>query len=148
MFVDLQAAQALRAAGFDARDIHVLQSRDFVEAVAQSQSPLGFLTSMDYDVYLHEASRGRSFVAVRPAGYAQLKQSRDLLAPHHARLANSIDTWMVAELLPQRCCRQMEWFPTSFKKDVPSSQHNELNAHSSCVRRQRRNYHCITEERG
>jgi hypothetical protein len=43
VFVDLQdarqAALALSAAGFDERGIHVLQSRDFVEAVAQDQSP-------------------------------------------------------------------------------------------------------------
>jgi hypothetical protein len=98
--LSIQTAQALPATGFDEWDIHVLESRDFVEAVAQGQSPLAFLTSMDYDVYLREASRGRSFLVVRPAGYAQLRQIRDLLAPHPARLANSIDTWMVAELLP------------------------------------------------
>ena len=104
VFVDLQdarqAAQALRAAGIDERDIHVLQSRDFVEAVSRGQSPLGFLTTMDYDVYLREARAGRSFLAVRPTSHAQLKQIRDLLAPHHARLAKYIDTWTVAELLP------------------------------------------------
>jgi len=104
VFVDLQdarrAALVLRAAGFDERDIHVLQSHDFVEALAQGQSALGFLTSMDYDVYLREASRGSSFLVVRPTRYAQLKQIRDLLAPHHARLAKYIDTWTVTDLLP------------------------------------------------
>ena len=104
VFVDLQdarqAAQALRAAGFDERDIHVLESRNFVEAVSQDQSPFNIVTSMDYDVYLREANRGRSFLAVRPASYAQLKQVRDLLAPHHAYLAKYIDTWTVTELLP------------------------------------------------
>ncbi len=95
-----QAAQALRAAGFDERDIHVFQSRDFVEAVSREQSPLNIVTSMDYDVYLREASRGRSFLAVRPASYAHLKQIRDLLAPRHAFLAKYIDTWTVTELLP------------------------------------------------
>ncbi len=77
VFVDLQdarqAALALRAAGFDERGIHVLQSREFVEAVAQDQSPFNIVTSIDYDRYLREASRGRSFLAVRPAGYAQTK---------------------------------------------------------------------------
>lgn len=104
VFVDLQdarqAAQALRAAGFDERDIHVLESRDFVEAVSQDQSPFNIVTSMDYDVYLPEVNRGRSFLAVRPASYAQLKQIRDLLAPHHAYLTKYIDTWTVTELLP------------------------------------------------
>src|SRR5947209_9676821 len=66
VFVNLQdarrAALALRAAGFDERDIYILPSRDFVEAVSQGHSPFGFLTSMDHDVYLREASRGRTFV--------------------------------------------------------------------------------------
>jgi hypothetical protein len=104
VFVDLQAARqaalALCAAGFDEQNIHILQSHDFVEALAQGQSVLGFLTSMDYDIYLCEASRGNSFLVVRPTSYAQLKQIRDLLAPHHARLAKYIDTWTVTDLLP------------------------------------------------
>ena len=104
VFVDLQdarqAAGALHAAGFDERGIHVLQSRDFAEAVAQDQSPFNIFTSIDYDVYLREASRGRFFLALHPATYAQLKQIRDLLAPHHAYLAKYIDTWTLTELLP------------------------------------------------
>ena len=104
VFVDLQdarqAALALRAAGFDERGIHVLQRRDFVEAVAQDQSPFNLVTSIDYDIYLREASRGRSFLAVHPASYAQLQQIRDLLAPHHAYLAKYINTWTLTELLP------------------------------------------------
>jgi hypothetical protein len=104
MFVDLQvarqAALSLRAAGFDERNIYILESRDFVEAVAQGQSLMDFLTSIDYDVYLDEASRGHSFVAVRPANSSQLKQIRDLLTPHRARLTKYIETWTVTELLP------------------------------------------------
>ncbi len=71
VFVDLQdarqAAYALRAAGFDEQGIHVLQSREFVEAVAQDQSPFNIVTSIDYDVYLREASRGRFFRAHQSA---------------------------------------------------------------------------------
>jgi hypothetical protein len=104
VFVDLQdarqAALALSAAGFDERGIHVLQSRDFVEAVAQDQSPFNIVTSIDYDRYLLEASRWRFFLAVRPSGYAQLKQICDLIAPNHAYLANYIDTWTLTQLLP------------------------------------------------
>jgi hypothetical protein len=104
VFVNLQdarqAAQALRAAGFEERGIYVLESRDFVEAVAQEQSPFNLVTSIDYDIYLREASRGRFFLSVRPVSYAQLKQIRNLLAPHHAYLAKYIDTWTVTELLP------------------------------------------------
>ena len=94
-----QAALALLAAGFAAREIHLLESREYVEAVSQGQSFLGFLTSTDYDVYLSEARRGRFFLAVRPASFTQLKQIRDLLAPHRARLARYIDTWTMSELL-------------------------------------------------
>ena len=104
VFVDLQdarqAALALRAAGFDEQGINVLQSSDLVEAVAQDQSPFDIITSIDYDIYLREASRGRFFLAIHPKGYAQLKQIRDLLAPHHAYLANYIDTWTLTQLLP------------------------------------------------
>src|SRR5438874_4313623 len=68
VFVDLQdvrqAALALLAAGFEEWAIHVLDSRDFVEAVAQEQSPFNLITSIDYDIYLREASRGRFFLTV------------------------------------------------------------------------------------
>ena len=95
-----RAALALRAAGFDEQSIYMLSGRDFGEAVSQGQSPFDFLTSMDYDVYLREASRGRTFVSVRPTSYDQLKQIRDLLAPHNARRVNYIDTWTMSPLLP------------------------------------------------
>jgi len=72
------------------------------------REPVGYLilnigtlqSSMDYDVYLREARRGSSILAVRPASFAQLKQIRDLLVPHHAILAKYIDTWTAIELLP------------------------------------------------
>ena len=104
VFIDLQdvmkAAYALRMAGFHEREMYILQSHEFVKSVTQDQSPFEIITSMDYDIYLREAHRGRFFLAVRPAVYAQLNQIRDLLAPHHAYLANYIDTWTVTELLP------------------------------------------------
>jgi hypothetical protein len=103
VFVDLQdarqAAYALHTAGFNERDIHILQGHDFVKSVTQDQSPFEIITSIDYDMYLREAHRERFFLGVRPTSYGQLKQIRDLLAPHHAYLANYIDTWTVTELL-------------------------------------------------
>ncbi|MGZ3609560.1 MAG: hypothetical protein ACXWOL_08330 [Ktedonobacteraceae bacterium] len=103
-FIDLQdarqAAAALSMAGFDEREMYILQSQEFVKSVTQDQSPIEIITSIDYDIYLREAHRGRLFLAVRPAVYAQLNQIRDLLAHHHAYLANYIDTWTVTELLP------------------------------------------------
>ena len=103
VFVDLasalQAAYALSDAGFDKREIHILLSHEFVKSVTQDQSPFQIITSMDHEIYVREAHRGRFFLAVRPAGYAQLNQIRDLLAQHRAYLANYIDTWTVTELI-------------------------------------------------
>lgn len=95
-----QAAQALRASHIAESDMYLLDGRDFIEAVSRGQSPFGFLTSTVSDVYLNEAEQGRSFLAIRPASYGQLKQIRDLLAPHHAYLVRYIDTWAITELLP------------------------------------------------
>src|SRR5579863_3119270 len=83
-----QAAQALLDVGFAEQRMYILNGRDFAEAVAQNQTPFDFLTSMNYDIYLREAGLARSFLAVRPADYAQLRQIRDLLASHHAYLAS------------------------------------------------------------
>lgn len=95
-----RAAQALRAAGFDARNIHIMTGWDYMEAVEQRQTFLGFLSSVDTDGYLLEARRGHYILAVRLSNHEQMKQVRDLLAPHHARFMKYIDTWTVAELIP------------------------------------------------
>ena len=95
----LQAAYALSDAGFHKQEIHILQSHELVKAVAQDQSPFQIITSIDYDIYVREAHRGRFYLAVRPESYGQLNKIRDLLAPHGAYLANYIDTWTVTELL-------------------------------------------------
>lgn len=95
-----QAALSLHEAGLDEKDICVMDGHEYVEAISQGQSPFGFLTSMDYDRYLREASRGRSFMAVRPTGYSQLTQIRALLVPHRARHVNYFDRWTVVQLLP------------------------------------------------
>jgi hypothetical protein len=95
----MQAAFALSAAGFDKQEIHILQSQEFVKSIMQDQSPFQVITSIDYDIYVREAHRERFFLAVRADAYGQLNQIRDLLAIHHAYLANYIDTWTVTELL-------------------------------------------------
>ena len=96
----LQAAQALRAIGYESQDIHILANTDYVEAVGRGQTLIGSLTSTDLDAYLDEARQGCTILAVRLPGYGQMKQVRDLLAPHRAHLVKYIDTWTVAELLP------------------------------------------------
>ncbi|GAC1349573.1 MAG: hypothetical protein NVSMB27_23980 [Ktedonobacteraceae bacterium] len=107
----VQAVQALRAAGYDARDIHVMASWDFVEAVERgyqqqgspSKTLIGFLPFLDdgfVDVYLREARRGRHILAIRPSRYEQIGQVRDLLAANRAHLVKYVDTWTAADLLP------------------------------------------------
>jgi len=96
----LQAAEALRQADFDARDIYLLTSADYTEALGRGQTFFSSLTSTDLDVYLDAARRGCTILAVRLANYGQVEQVRDLLAPHGAHLVRYVDTWTVAHLLP------------------------------------------------
>ncbi len=103
-FVNLQdaqqAADALRNSGFGNHEILILEGSDFMEAVAQDQSPFNIITSANHDDYMVEVKRGRSFLAVRPENLAQLEPIRDLLAPHGAYLVKYHDTWSQRELLP------------------------------------------------
>ena len=94
----VQAVHALRAAGYDGRDIHLMTSGDFVEAVERRRTFLDFLFSSDYDVYVHEARQGHHILAVRLARHEQKEQVRDLLAPHHASLMKYVDTWTMTDL--------------------------------------------------
>src|SRR5436853_516669 len=48
----LQAAEALRQADFDARDIYLLTSADYTEALGRGQTFFSSLTSTDLDGYL------------------------------------------------------------------------------------------------
>lgn len=110
----VQAVYALRAAGYDARDIHVMASWDFVEAVERrhqrqnrlSKTLMRFHAFIDEgfgDVYLREASRGHHILVVRLTRSEQIEQVRDLLASHQAYLMKYVDTWTVTDLLPSRC---------------------------------------------
>ena len=96
----LQAAEALRQSGFDARDIYLLTYADYEEALGRGQTFLSSLTSSDLAVYLDAARRGCTILAVRLANFGQVEQVRDLLAPHRAHLVRYVDTWTVAHLLP------------------------------------------------
>lgn len=96
----LQAAEGLRQAGFDSRDVYVLTSADYAEALGRRQSFFSSVTSMDLDVYLDAAGQGRTILAVRLAHAGQMEHVRDLLAPHGAHLVRYVDTWTVAHLLP------------------------------------------------
>lgn len=107
VFDDLQdavrAVHVLRAAGYDTRDIHLMASWDYTEAVERGQTLMGFISSFDedvVDVYLHEARRGHHILAVRLSRYEQILQVRNLLASHHAHLVKYVDTWTFADLLP------------------------------------------------
>jgi|SRR5579859_1161604 len=96
----LRAAQSLRDAGYDTRDMYILAYADYAEAMERGQTLLGSLTSTDLDVYLDVARQGRTILAVRLANRGQMEQVRDLLAPHRAHLVRYIDTWTMARLLP------------------------------------------------
>ncbi len=98
----VQAVHVLRAAGYDGRDIHLMTSGDFVEAVERRRTFLDFLFSIDYDVYVHEARQGHHILAVRLARHEQKEQVRDLLAPHHAYLMKYVDTWTMTDLISAR----------------------------------------------
>ena len=98
----VQAVHALRAAGYDDRDIHLMTSWDFVEAVERRRTFLDFLFSIDYDVYAQEARQGHHILAVRLFRHEQKEQVRDLLAPHHAYLMKYVDTWTMTDLLSAR----------------------------------------------
>ena len=95
----LQAVLTLLATNYDATTIHVLTGEEYMSTLEQRQTLLGFLTSMDMKEYMQEAGRGRSILVIRPENYEQLRQIRQLLVPHHARLMRYIDTWTTTELL-------------------------------------------------
>jgi hypothetical protein len=99
----MQAVQALRAADYAARDIHLMASWDYMEAIERRQSPMDFFSSIDEDIvdaYLHEARRGHHILAVRLSRYEQILRVRNLLAARQAHLIKYVDTWTFANLLP------------------------------------------------
>ena len=95
-----QARFTLLEAGYEGKDIHILTSRDYAEAVEQGQTFISFLAPVDLDEYQYEARRGRHILAVRVTNYEQMRQIRDMLVPHHAHLMKYIDTWTVTDLVP------------------------------------------------
>jgi hypothetical protein len=94
----VQAFTALLDAGYDARDIHLMTGRDFVEAVEQRQTLFGFLCSTDDAVYMHDAKQGHHMLSVRPSTWEQMKQVTDLLASYRALSMTYVDTWTIAVL--------------------------------------------------
>src|SRR5258708_13785006 len=60
----MQAVHALRAAGYDVRDIHLMAGWDFLEAVEGRRTFLGFLFSIDYQVYFPDAPPGHHLLLV------------------------------------------------------------------------------------
>lgn len=107
----VSAVCGLRAAGYENKDIHVLASWDFVQAVAHAQiqrrglmKVLVRLTSLLDDgfgnTYLHEARKGRHVLAVRLTRSEQVEQVRDLLIFHRAQLIKYVSAWAVADLQP------------------------------------------------
>jgi hypothetical protein len=111
LYYAVQAVHALRADGSNARDIHVMASWDFVEAVERKEQRQSHLSKMLMrllsffdesfgDVYLHEARRGHHILLVRLSSNERMEQVRDMLARHYAHLIKYVDTWTVADLSP------------------------------------------------
>lgn len=94
----VQAFTALLNSGYDARNIHLMTGRDFVEAAEQRQTLLGFLSSLDDAVYLRDAQRGLQMLSIRPSSPAQIKQVSDLVASYQPCSMTYVDTWTVAVL--------------------------------------------------
>lgn len=96
----LQAFPKLLAAGYDSKDINILASRDYVEAVERGQTLIGSLISSNLDEYVSESRQGSRILVVRIFRHEQMEQVRNLLAPHHAHLMKYVDTWTTTELVP------------------------------------------------
>jgi hypothetical protein len=96
----LRAAEALRQAGFDSRDIYIMTYEDFAEAIDREQTLPSFLQQGDLDVYQDAARDGDTILAVHLANEGQMEKVRDLLAPHHAHHVRYVATLAVWQLLP------------------------------------------------
>jgi hypothetical protein len=105
----VEAVYALRAAGYDAGNIHVMASWDYVDAVEHKYQRqhclkrilmyiLSFIDEDFGDAYLSAALRGKHVLMVRLAAREQMEQVRDILADHHAHLIKYVDTWTVTTL--------------------------------------------------
>lgn len=105
----VEAVYALRAAGYDPKDIHVMASWDYAEAVERRYQRQSYLTRIvkrilsfideDFsDVYLSAALRRKHVLMVRLSAREQMESVRDVLADHHARLIKYVDAWTVTTL--------------------------------------------------
>jgi hypothetical protein len=105
----VQAVRALRDAGYDPGDIHVMASWDFVEAVERRQKRrnllskafIRFCSLMDEgfgDVYLHQALQGCHILAVRLSHNQQMGQVSALLFLHDAHDIKYVDGWITIDL--------------------------------------------------
>ena len=105
-----QAVHALQVAGYDARDIYLFASQEFMVAVEQRLQQQSrflevlsrFFASTDDgfpgDVYLHEAQLRRHLLFVHLKNAEQMEQVRDLLVPYCAHHMKYIGTWTVTDL--------------------------------------------------
>jgi hypothetical protein len=105
-----QAVHALHVAGYDARDIYLFASQEFVVVVEQRlqqqsrflEALSRFLASTDDgfpgDIYLHEAQQRHHLLFVHLRNAEQMEQVRDLLAPYCAHHMKYIGTWTVTDL--------------------------------------------------
>lgn len=103
----VQAVEALQASGYDMRDISLVASWDFAEALERSYQQQGsfsqefthFIDAGVDNVYRQEASRGHHILTVHLSSFEQIEQVRNVFAPHHAHRMKYIDTWTTADLI-------------------------------------------------
>jgi hypothetical protein len=105
-----QAVRALQDAGYQAQDVHLIPSQEFIAGVREwehRKSPLAqtveiFLASDDdgfpRDTYLHEAEQGHVILSVRLSTSEQVNQVRDILVNYHAHHIKSFGRWAIADL--------------------------------------------------
>lgn len=107
----VQAIYTLRDAGYNADDIHVMVSWDFVDAVEQKNRQQNRLAKICKrflsligdgvgDAYLREAYKGNHVLMIHLPNSRQTGHVHAILTAHYAYLIKYVDTWVVADLLP------------------------------------------------
>ncbi len=115
----VHAVYALSVAGYDARNIHVMASWDFVEAIERKQQRQGsfarlvarliaFLDEGVGDVYVNAARQGQHVMHVRLMRGDEVEPICNLLASHGAYLMKHVDTWTVTDLSVARAKKRTD----------------------------------------
>jgi len=105
----VQAVYTLRNAGFQANDIHVMASWDFIEATERKSRRQNrfakiltrFLSFMDDgfgDIYLREAYKGNHILMICLPDDSKIGHIHAILTAHYASCIKYVDSWTVTDL--------------------------------------------------